>query len=67
VFSIALLLPHQQQQKQRPVRSTKPSPNGSLHVREYAARHGMSEEQAIEAGLADKAREFKDGGAELYR
>jgi phosphomethylpyrimidine synthase len=36
-------------------------------VREYAARHGMSEAQAIEAGLADKAREFRDGGAEVYR
>ncbi|MCI0452849.1 MAG: phosphomethylpyrimidine synthase ThiC [Candidatus Latescibacteria bacterium] len=36
-------------------------------VRAYAERHGMTEAQALEAGLAEKAREFKDGGAEIYR
>ncbi|HXV14519.1 MAG TPA: phosphomethylpyrimidine synthase ThiC, partial [Candidatus Krumholzibacteria bacterium] len=36
-------------------------------VRAYAERHGMTEAQAIEAGLAEKAREFKDGGAKIYR
>ncbi len=36
-------------------------------VRAYAERHGMTEKQALEVGLAEKAREFKDGGAEIYR
>jgi phosphomethylpyrimidine synthase len=36
-------------------------------VREYAQTHGLSEDRALEAGMADKAREFVDSGAELYR
>jgi phosphomethylpyrimidine synthase len=35
-------------------------------VREYAARHGMGEEEAVAAGLEEKAREFARRGAELY-
>jgi phosphomethylpyrimidine synthase len=35
-------------------------------VRAYAERHGMTEEQAIEAGLDEKAREFRDKGSEIY-
>ena len=36
-------------------------------VREYAATHGVGEEQAVEAGLEAKAREFVEQGSELYR
>ncbi len=36
-------------------------------VRAYAEAKGISEESALAEGLADKAREFKDGGAKLYR
>ena len=36
-------------------------------VRAYAEEHGISEENALAEGLAEKAREFKDGGAEIYR
>jgi phosphomethylpyrimidine synthase len=36
-------------------------------VREYAQAHGFSEDRALEAGMADKAREFLDSGAEIYR
>jgi phosphomethylpyrimidine synthase len=32
-------------------------------VRQYAAEHGMAPEQAVEAGLAEKSREF---GGEIY-
>ncbi len=35
-------------------------------VRAYAERHGMTEEQAIEAGLDEKAREFRDKGSKIY-
>jgi phosphomethylpyrimidine synthase len=36
-------------------------------VREYAATHGVEAEQAVEAGLEEKAREFVEQGSELYR
>ncbi|HEU4364291.1 MAG TPA: phosphomethylpyrimidine synthase ThiC [Candidatus Krumholzibacteria bacterium] len=36
-------------------------------VRAYAAEKGIAAEDALAEGLADKAREFKDGGAEIYR
>ncbi|MCS6912496.1 MAG: phosphomethylpyrimidine synthase ThiC [Myxococcales bacterium] len=36
-------------------------------VREYAAARGLKEEEALQAGLADKAREFRQSGGELYR
>jgi hypothetical protein len=32
-------------------------------VRQYAAEHGMAPEQAVEAGMAEKSREF---GGEIY-
>jgi phosphomethylpyrimidine synthase len=36
-------------------------------VRDYAASLGVAEEKALEAGLAEKAEEFRREGAELYR
>jgi len=36
-------------------------------VREYAAAHRLEEERALEAGMAEKATEFRDGGARIYR
>ncbi len=36
-------------------------------VREYAAAHGLTEEAAVQAGLAQKAAEFAEGGQDLYR
>jgi phosphomethylpyrimidine synthase len=36
-------------------------------VREYAQAHGLSEDRALEAAMAEKAREFLDSGAEIYR
>ncbi len=37
-------------------------------VRDYAAEHGIGDEtQAIAAGMADKAAEFRDAGAQVYR
>jgi phosphomethylpyrimidine synthase len=37
-------------------------------VREYAAEHGIGNaEQAIEQGMEDKAKEFRQQGAEIYR
>ena len=38
----------------------------SQDVREYAARHGVGEDQAIELGLKEKAAEFVAAGAEVY-
>ena len=35
-------------------------------VREYAEKKGVQVEQALEAGLAEKAKEFVQDGAELY-
>jgi phosphomethylpyrimidine synthase len=35
-------------------------------VREYAARKQVSEQQAIEIGMKEKAEEFKKSGAEIY-
>ena len=35
-------------------------------VREYAAAKGVAENEAIAAGMADKAAEFKAAGGELY-
>ncbi|RMG56121.1 MAG: phosphomethylpyrimidine synthase ThiC [Acidobacteria bacterium] len=35
-------------------------------VREYAARKGIEAEQALEAGLEEKAREFRQGGGKIY-
>ena len=36
-------------------------------VRDYAAKLELAEDQAIEQGMADKAREFRESGAEVYR
>ncbi len=38
----------------------------SQDVREYAAQHGVAEDQAIELGLKEKAAEFVAAGAEVY-
>ncbi len=35
-------------------------------VREYAARKGIEAERALEAGLEEKAREFRQGGGKIY-
>ena len=35
-------------------------------VREYAAKMGLSEEKALEIGMQEKSREFREMGAELY-
>jgi phosphomethylpyrimidine synthase len=36
-------------------------------VREYAAAHAMDEERALTAGMAEKAAEFRESGARIYR
>jgi phosphomethylpyrimidine synthase len=36
-------------------------------VRDYAATHGVSEAQALDQGMSEKAAEFVAGGAEVYR
>jgi len=35
-------------------------------VREYAEKQGMTEEEALEKGMEEKAKEFADSGAEIY-
>ena len=35
-------------------------------VRRYAAEQGISDAEALRAGMIDKAREFADIGSELY-
>jgi phosphomethylpyrimidine synthase len=35
-------------------------------VRKYAAQHQLSEDQALRAGMEQKAREFTEAGAEIY-
>ena len=36
-------------------------------VRDYAAEHGVDEAVALDAGMAEKAAEFREAGAEVYR
>jgi phosphomethylpyrimidine synthase len=36
-------------------------------VRDYAASHGFSEAEVLEKGMEEKAREFVEAGAEIYR
>ena len=36
-------------------------------VREFAARQGIAEDQALERGMQEKAVEFVAAGAEIYR
>ena len=35
-------------------------------VREYAEKHGLTEEKALEEGLKEKSEEFKQSGLEIY-
>ncbi len=35
-------------------------------VRDYAAEHGLSEEDALKAGMAEKSSEFREQGAKVY-
>ena len=35
-------------------------------VREYAARRGLAEEEALDSALREKAGEFRDRGSEIY-
>jgi phosphomethylpyrimidine synthase len=35
-------------------------------VRKYAAEQGITEEAALEKGMADKSQEFVEKGAEVY-
>jgi len=39
----------------------------SQDVRDYALAHGVSDDDAIELGLKEKAAEFVSGGASVYR
>ncbi len=36
-------------------------------VRDYAAEHGVEEAGALDAGMADKAAEFREAGGKVYR
>ena len=36
-------------------------------VRDYAASHGVAEEKALEAGMAEKSEEFRREGGEIFR
>jgi len=38
----------------------------SQEVREYAAKKGLQADQSLDAGLAEKAAEFREQGAEIY-
>ena len=35
-------------------------------VRQYAARQGISDEEALEKGMEQKSKEFAETGAEAY-
>jgi phosphomethylpyrimidine synthase len=35
-------------------------------VRKYAAEQKISEQEALKIGLKQKAKEFKEGGADVY-
>jgi phosphomethylpyrimidine synthase len=35
-------------------------------VRKYAAEHGVTENEALNAGMEQKAQEFKESGAKVY-
>lgn len=39
----------------------------SHDIRQYAEENGLNEESAIEAGMKEKAQEFKKQGSELYK
>jgi phosphomethylpyrimidine synthase len=38
----------------------------SEDVRRYAEEKGLSDEEAVKAGMAEKSAEFAEKGAELY-
>ena len=38
----------------------------SEEVREYAAKEGLTDEEAIEKGMEEKAQEFAEKGSEIY-
>lgn len=38
----------------------------SQDVREYAEKHGLTDVNAIEAGMAEKSQEFADAGSKVY-
>lgn len=35
-------------------------------VRKYAAEQGVSDDEALKAGMEQKAQEFAEAGAEIY-
>jgi phosphomethylpyrimidine synthase len=35
-------------------------------VRQYAAEQAISEEEALQRGMADKSKEFVEAGGEVY-
>ena len=35
-------------------------------VRDYAAKKGISEKEALEEGMQEKAQEFKKSGSNIY-
>ena len=39
----------------------------SQDVRDYAAEHGLTDDEALTAGMEEKAVEFRSGGATIYR
>jgi phosphomethylpyrimidine synthase len=36
-------------------------------VRDYAAEHGVEEAGALDAGMAEKAAQFREAGGKVYR
>jgi len=36
-------------------------------VRDYAEKHGLTDEKALEEGMSEKAKEFKDKGNLIYQ
>jgi phosphomethylpyrimidine synthase len=36
-------------------------------VRKYAAEHGVSDDEALRAGMEEKSKEFVEAGAEVYQ
>jgi phosphomethylpyrimidine synthase len=35
-------------------------------VRAYAAEHGIGEDKVLQVGMEEKAREFRERGAQVY-
>ena len=38
----------------------------SKDVRQYAAKQGIAEEEALQKGMEEKSREYVESGAEVY-